>query len=120
MEKDTDLKISDMLKLSKDLWELHKDTWSPMEPAYGRNSILYMIEEIGEVIAIVKKKGEENIMEDPVVRERFVEELGDVVMYFMDVLNRYHISAEEFSNEYLKKMETNMKRDYAKQYKELK
>lgn len=59
-------------------------------------------------------------MEDPAVRERFVEERGYVVMYFMDVLNRYHISAEEFSNAYLKKLETNMNRDYVKQYKELK
>lgn len=37
--------------------------WSPMEPKYGRDSLLWMIEEIGEVIAIVKKKKEYEIME---------------------------------------------------------
>ncbi|MCB2289842.1 nucleotide pyrophosphohydrolase [Clostridium sp. CS001] len=120
MEKNADLKISEMLKLSKDLWSLHKDTWSPMEPEYGKDFILYMIEEIGEAIAIIKKKGEEKIMEDLEVRERFVEELGDVVMYFMDVLNRFDISAEEFSIRYLKKAEYNMNRNYKKQYEEIK
>ena len=26
-----DIKISDMLNMQKDLYELHKDTWSPLE-----------------------------------------------------------------------------------------
>ena len=109
-----------MLNMSYKLWEKHKDTWSPMQPEYGRNFILYMIEEIGESIAIIKKKGEKQIMNTPEVRERFVEELGDVLMYYMDVLNRFHISAEEFSSIYSKKFESNMKRDYKKQYEAMK
>lgn len=113
-----DLRISEMLEMSYKLWEKHKDTWSPMEPKYGRDFILFMIEEIGEVIEIIKKKKEEKIMNDRVVRERFIEELGDVLMYFMDVLNRYDISAQEFSEIYLKKFKINMKRDYEKQHNE--
>jgi 8-oxo-dGTP diphosphatase len=116
INNDTDLCISQMLGLSYKLWEKHKDTWSPMEPEYGRNFILYMIEEIGEAIAIIKKKGEEQIMHTPEVRERFIEELGDVLMYYMEVLNRFNISAEEFSRIYLKKFESNMNKDYQKQY----
>lgn len=115
-----DLSISQVLELSNKLWEKHKDTWSPMEPEYGRNFILYMIEEVGEAIAIIKKKGEKKIMEDPEVRERFIEELGDVLMYYADVLNRFHISAEEFSKVYYKKFEGNMNRDYKKQYENYK
>ncbi|MGH4125067.1 MAG: MazG nucleotide pyrophosphohydrolase domain-containing protein [Clostridium sp.] len=118
MNNVNDLNISEMLKLSQELWEKHNDTWSPMEPQYGKDFILYMIEEIGEVIAIIKKKGEDDIMDDVAVRERFVEELGDVMMYYMDVLNRFKISADEFSSIYLKKFETNMKRDYKNQYKD--
>ena len=91
-----------------------------MKPEYGRNFILYMIEEIGEAIAIIKKKGEEKIMDDPQVRARFIEELGDVLMYYMDVLNRFNISAEEFSDAYIKKFESNMDRDYKKQYENIK
>jgi hypothetical protein len=38
----------------------------------------------------------------------------------MDVLNRFEISSEEFSGIYLKKFESNMKRDYKKQYDTMK
>lgn len=116
---ENDLKVSEMLNLSYKLWEKHSDTWSPMKPEYARSFILYMIEEIGESIAIIKKKGEEQIMSNPEVREHFVEELGDVLMYFMDVLNRFDISAEEFSRTYMKKFIKNMGRDYENQYKKL-
>jgi 8-oxo-dGTP diphosphatase len=118
LKQNTDLSISQMMDLSYKLWEKHKDEWSPMKPEYGKDFILYMIEEIGEAIAILKKKGEEKIMNTPEVRERFIEELGDVMMYYIDVLNRFSISAEEFSSIYLKKFEGNMERDYKKQYEE--
>ena len=52
-----DLSISQMMHMQKELFEPHKDVWHPIEPEYGRDFILYMIEEIGEVIAILKKKG---------------------------------------------------------------
>ncbi|MBZ9636990.1 MazG nucleotide pyrophosphohydrolase domain-containing protein [Clostridium sp. FP1] len=91
-----DLSISEMLDMSHKLWEKHKDTWSPMEPAQGKISILYMIEEIGEAIAIIKKKTEDGIMNDPRIRERFIEELGDVLMYYSDTLNRFKITPQEF------------------------
>lgn len=114
-----DLKISDMLNLSYKLWEKHSDTWSPMKPEYAKSFILYMIEEIGESISIIKKKGEAEIMNNLEVREHFVEELGDVLMYFMDVLNRFNISSEEFSETYIKKFMKNMDRDYENQYKNM-
>lgn len=107
-----DLRISEMLELSYRLWEKHSNSWSPMEPEYAKSFILYMIEEIGESIAIIKKKGEKNIMNDLEIREHFIEELCDVLMYFMDVLNRFHISSQEFSNTYIKKFEHNIGRDY--------
>lgn len=112
-----DLRISEMLKFSKALWEKNKDNWSPMEPKYGKSFILYMIEEIGEVISIVKKKGEDEIMDNNEVRERFIEEMGDVLMYYMDVLNRFNVTSEEFSKIYLNKYISNMDRNYEKQYK---
>ena len=117
-ETTKDLSISEMLEMSQKLWELHKDTWSPMEPEEGKTFILYMIEEIGEAIAIIKKKTEVGIMNDPSVRERFIEELGDVLMYYSDVLNRFKITPEEFSTIYIKKFKSNMTRDFEGQYKE--
>lgn len=53
-----DLKISDMMQLQRELFEPHKEKWHPMEPEYGRDFILYMMEEVGETIAILKKKGD--------------------------------------------------------------
>ena len=112
----SDLKISEMLKMQRALWEKHKDTWSPLEPEYARNSILWMIEELGEVIAIIKKRGESEIIKDEALRSDFVTELADVYMYFNDVLLRYGITAEEISEAYLTKHIKNMGRDYDKEY----
>lgn len=117
MEENKDISLSKMLEMSKRLWEKNKESWSPMEPQYGKNFILYMIEEIGEVIQIIKKKGEEEIMQSPNVREKFIEELCDVMMYYSDVLNRFKITPFEFAEKYYEKFNKNMKRDYENQYK---
>ena len=111
-----DLKISEMLEMSYDLWEENKDSWSPMEPEYGKDFILYMIEELGEVIAIIKKKSIKEIMDDQEIRGRFIEEMGDVLMYYVDILNRFDISPKEFSKVYIEKFRHNMERDYKKQH----
>lgn len=112
-----DLSIKDMMKLQFELWEKHKDTWSPMEAKYARNSLLWTVEELGEVIAIVKKKGEDQIMSNPDVRDHFIEEMADVFMYLIDVMLRFDISSEEFSNMFLKKTNYNKNRNYNKEYK---
>lgn len=111
------LNIEEMLKLSQLLWEQNKENWSPMEPSYSKDFLLYLVEELGEVIAIIKKKGTDSIMEDEIIRERFIEEMGDVLMYYMDVLNRLKITAEEFSEIYIKKYKKNMNRNYEREYK---
>lgn len=107
-----DLKISEMQKMQYELWEKYKDKWSPLEPKFAHDSLLWMIEEIGEVIAIIKKRGETDIITDFDLRRQFIEELVDVFMYFNDVLLRYEISPEEVSNAYVLKHEKNMERDF--------
>ena len=116
-DKMNDIKISDMLNMQRDLYELHKDTWSPLEAKYGRNFILWMMEEIGECISIIKKKGDVAIMEDKNVRKAFCEEMSDVLMYFNDILLRYGITADEISSAYIDKHKKNMERNYVKEYK---
>ncbi len=108
----SDLKISDMQKMQYELWEKYKEKWSPLEPEFARNSLLWMFEEIGEVIAIIKKRGENEIMSDSDLRKEFVEELADVLMYFNDVFMRYNVSPEEISDAYIKKHNKNMGRDF--------
>ncbi|MCL2320834.1 MAG: nucleotide pyrophosphohydrolase [Oscillospiraceae bacterium] len=106
-----DLKISDMLRMQYELWEKYSDTWEPLEPKYGRDSLLYMIEEMGEAISIIKKRGEDNVISDVSLTKKFIEELTNILMYFNDVLLKYGITSEEFSDIYLKKHEKNMKRN---------
>ena len=112
-----DLKISEMLLMQKELFEPHKDKWPPMEPEAGRNFLLFMVEEMGEAIAIIKKKGDKAIMDDKKVRAAFCEEMADVLMYYNDTLLRYGVTAEEISNAYLEKHAKNMGRDYSEEYK---
>ena len=112
----TDLKISEMMKMQMDLWEQNKEKWSPMEPSHGKSSLLWMIEEIGEVISIIKKKKEHELLDNEEVRNKLVEEFVDVYMYLTDTLLRYKISPEEISSAYMKKHMVNMNRNYQKEY----
>ena len=113
-----DLSISQMMQLQQALFEPNKDKWPPLEPEYGKDYILYMVEEIGEAIAILKKKGSSAVMKDPAVRDAFLTEMADVLMYYHDILLRFHISPEEISRAYLKKHSYDMGRDYTKEYEE--
>ncbi len=115
----SDIKISDMMAMQKALWERNKDEWSPIEPKYGRDFVLYMIEEIGECIAIIKKKGDNAIAEQQEVRNAFVEEMSDVLMYFTETLLRYGITPEEISDAYIQKHNRNMNRNYSAEYKNM-
>ena len=113
-----DLSVNDMMRMQKALYLLHKNEWSPLEPEYGKDSVLYMVEEVGEVIAILKKKGNDAVISDPQVRQRFLEEMADVLMYYHDVLLRYHVTADEISCAYQDKHLRNMNRDFTREYKE--
>lgn len=113
-----DLTISQLMQMQRELFEPHRDKWSPMEPEYGKDFILYMVEEIGEVISIVKKKGSTAIAEDPAVRQAFLDEMADVLMYYTDTLLRYHVTAEEISEAFRKKHGYDMKRNYEKEYED--
>ncbi|AQW59332.1 MazG nucleotide pyrophosphohydrolase domain-containing protein [Vibrio owensii] len=113
-----DLRISDALGMSQELWNKNKDKWAPMEPEHANTFILYMIEEIGEVISIVKKKNVDDLMATGLTRDHLVEELSDVLMYFSDVLNRFDISADELTGAYLKKHDKNMGRDFESEHKQ--
>ena len=113
-----DLSISQMMQLQQELFERHKDTWSPMDPQYGKDFILYMIEEVGECIAILKKKGHAAVMEDPAVRAAFLSEMADVLMYYHDILLRFGVTPEEISQAYADKHSYDMQRNYEREYKE--
>ena len=81
-------------------------------PEMGHMSLLWSIDEMGEVIAILKKKGAGAVMENESVRAHFTEEIADVFMYLFDMMECYGITAEEFTAAYRKKYAHNMGRDW--------
>ena len=93
-------KLSELMELQHALWEQHRDQWDPMEPKYARNSLLFLVEEIGECVALIKKRGECEIANDEVLRSAFVTEMSDVLMFYLDTLLRMGISAQELTDAY--------------------
>lgn len=99
-----------MQKMQKALQEKYKHKWEPICVETGKNKLLWMIGEIGEVIDIVKKHGDEAASTDPELRRQLVEEMADVLMYYNDVMLCYGITADELKEVYTHKFDTNMKR----------
>lgn len=99
-----------MQELQKELQKRYQEKWDCLCPKNGRDKLLWMIAEAGEAADVIKKKGDLQIMSDPVVRKHFVEEICDVLMYLNDVMLCYSISPEELSRMYLEKHKKNLKR----------
>ena len=92
------------------LQEKYKNIWEPIGTDTGKNKLLWMIGEVGEVIDIVKKNGGDKASSDPGLRKQLVEEMADVLMYYNDVMLCYGISSDELKDAYVGKFEKNMKR----------
>ncbi len=51
-----DFSVNEMLDMQRRLQDRYKDKWGELSPEIGKQQLLWMIGEIGEVIDIVKKK----------------------------------------------------------------
>ena len=105
-----DFSISEMQEMQNRLQEKYSDKWEPICPETGKNKLLWLIGEIGEVIDIVKKNGSQKAVADPLLRKDLIEEMADVLMYYNDVMLCYGISADELKKAYTEKFEKNMQR----------
>lgn len=105
-----DFTVNEMLEMQRKLQEKYKDQWRPICPENGKDQLLWMLGEIGEVIDVVKKDGVQRVVEDTRVRTHFVEEMADVLMFYNDVLLCFGITADELKHVYTEKMERNMTR----------
>ena len=106
----SDFTINEMQEMQKALQEKYKDKWEPICAEIGKNKLLWMIGEIGEVIDLVKKHGGTKVSTDENLRKDLVEEMADVLMYYNDVMLCYNITADELKKSYEDKFEKNMKR----------
>ena len=102
--------MREMQDMQRALQDKYKHKWEPIGPDTGKNKLLWMIGEVGEVIDIVKKHGDEAAISDPGLRSRLVEEMADVLMYYNDVMLCYGIEAHELKKVYEEKFNVNMKR----------
>lgn len=109
----TDFTMNEMQEMQKRLQEKYKDQWEPISPETGKNKLLWMIGEVGEVVDIVKKYGDLKAVADAELRKALVEEMADVLMYYNDVMLCYGISADELKRAYTQKFERNMTRWYS-------
>lgn len=102
--------IREMQEMQKQLQDKYKNIWEPIGVDAGKNKLLWMIGEVGEVIDIVKKNGGENAISDEMLRKQLIEEMADVLMYYNDVMLCYGITEEELKQAYIGKFEHNMNR----------
>lgn len=102
--------FEEMQAIQKELQEKYKHKWSPLSPEIGKDQLLWLLIELGEVADVIKKSGNQKILEDREVRTHFIEELCDVLMYFNDVMLCYNISIDELKEVYLQKHKKNMER----------
>ena len=110
------LTMQDLMDIQLQLQEKYKCIWEGDSPETAKHHLLYAVEEIGEVSAILKKRGAQAVVDDEAVRAHFCEEMADVFMYLTDVLLCCGVKAEEFEKAYLAKAGRNLKRDFPKEH----
>ena len=105
-----DFTINEMQEMQKKLQNKYKDKWEPICLETGKNKLLWMIGEIGEVIDVIKKNDENDLLTNENIRKKLIEEMADVLMYYNDIMLCYNISAEELKTIYSEKFNKNMNR----------
>ena len=110
------LTIEDLLSIQTALQEKYRGIWEGDHPETAKNHLLYAVEEIGEVSAILKKRGAQAVVDNEDVRAHFCEEMADVFMYLCDVMLCCGVTAEEFEAAYRAKAERNLQRDFVREH----
>lgn len=109
-----DIAFAEMFALQKALHDAHPD-WGGLPPEIAQDKLLWAFEEMGEIVAIFKKKGYRDILEPGSVRSCFLEEVCDVLMYLNDMMLALGVEPEEVGGAYRGKFRYNLKRDWASQ-----
>ena len=110
------LSVEDLMNYQLRLQEKYAGVWEGDNPDTAKHHLLYAVEEIGEVSAILKKRGANEVIKDAALRAHFCEEMADVFMYLTDVLLCCGVTAEEFEQAYRAKADRNLKRDFPKEH----
>ena len=111
------LTVRDLMDYQLRLQEKYAGVWEGDHPSTAKHHLLYAVEEIGEVSAILKKRGALEVTRDAALRAHFCEEMADVWMYLTDVLLCCGVSPEEFEQAYREKAQRNLERDFPGEHK---
>ena len=111
------LTVRELMDYQLRLQEKYAGVWEGDHPNTAKHHLLYAVEEIGEVSAILKKRGALEVTRDAALRARFCEEMADVWMYLTDVLLCCGVTPEEFEQAYREKVTRNLERDFPKEHK---
>lgn len=95
-----------MQAIQRELRGKYGEKWEKLCPENGAHSLLWMVEESGEVGDVIRKQG----LEEPEVRRHFVEEMCNVMMYFNDLMICFGISSDELVEQCRAKHRRNMTR----------
>lgn len=114
MDEKKILDLEEMFRLQEELQARHPE-WGGLPPERARNQLLWTFEEMGEIVAIFKKKSLEEMLEKGSVRDCFLKEVCDVFMYMSDMLLCMGVTPEELTETYRGKFRYNMQRDWVKQ-----
>ncbi len=104
-----DLTFADMQAMQRALQARYAARWTPLGPEHGRETLLWMLLEAGEVGQLLKKQNDK-LMDKGEERAALVEEISDVLMYLNDLLLCYDISPAELAEIYRAKHARNMTR----------
>ncbi|MBE5809591.1 MAG: nucleotide pyrophosphohydrolase [Clostridiales bacterium] len=104
------LDMQNMREMQQVLQARYAGWWEPVDPEHGKNKMLWMLAELGEAIQVVKRHPADEIAKPGEVRQEFVEELADVLMYFNDIMLCFDITPGEFETVYRGKHARNMTR----------
>lgn len=104
-----DLTFADMQAMQRALQAHYAARWTPLGPDQGRQTLLWMLLEAGEVGQLLKKQNDK-LMDRGEERAALVEEISDVLMYLNDLLLCYDITPAELAEIYRAKHARNMTR----------
>ena len=77
-EETLDLSLADMLEMQTELHAEHPE-WGALDATAGRNQLLWLTGELGEVIDVVKKNDAAHLTQPGYVRDCLTEEIADVI-----------------------------------------
>ena len=105
-----DIGMKDLLRTQAELQDKYLEKWGGVSPQKGRDHLLWMLCECGEVIDIIKKEGVDAVLSDPETHARFAEEVSDVLMHLTDALLCLKVTPDEISESFRAKQKRNLER----------